>query len=233
MTITVKDASGTNRTVMSLDDITKGSGAVDSATLRTASATDDLVVTQVGATNETAPASDTAASGLNGRLQRIAQRLTALINLLPTSLGANGGLKIEGVASGVAVPVSAASLPLPTGASTAAAQATSNTALAAIQKSIAGEYETVAASQTDQAIGATGAAGDYISHVLVVPATTAPGAVSIKDGSGTAITIFAGGTGSVTCLVPFAIPLGMLSLTGAWKITTGANVSVIAVGDFT
>lgn len=42
---------------------------------------------QVGALTETAPGSDTAASGLNGRLQRIAQRITSLIALLPTSLG--------------------------------------------------------------------------------------------------------------------------------------------------
>lgn len=41
----------------------------------------------IGAVGETAPASDTASSGLNGRLQRIAQRLTSLIALLPTSLG--------------------------------------------------------------------------------------------------------------------------------------------------
>lgn len=62
--------------------------------------------TLVGAVTETAPATDTASSGLNGRLQRIAQRLTSIIALLPTALGANGGLKIEGVASGTAVPVS-------------------------------------------------------------------------------------------------------------------------------
>jgi hypothetical protein len=33
--------------------------------------------------------------------------------------------------------------------------------------------------------------------------------------------------------VPFFIPLGMVSVSGAWKITTGASVSCIAVGDFT
>lgn len=43
---------------------------------------------QVGAVNETAPANDTASSGLNGRLQRIAQRITSLIALVPASLGA-------------------------------------------------------------------------------------------------------------------------------------------------
>lgn len=44
--------------------------------------------TLTGAVTETAPGSDTASSGLNGRLQRIAQRISALIALLPVSLGA-------------------------------------------------------------------------------------------------------------------------------------------------
>lgn len=42
---------------------------------------------RLGSLTETAPATDTASSGLNGRLQRIAQRLTTLIGLLPTALG--------------------------------------------------------------------------------------------------------------------------------------------------
>jgi hypothetical protein len=51
------------------------------------SAKQDAQSTLIGALVETAPASDTASSGLNGRLQRIAQRLTSLIALLPASLG--------------------------------------------------------------------------------------------------------------------------------------------------
>lgn len=43
--------------------------------------------TVLGGVTETAPASDTASSGLNGRLQRIAQRITSLISLFPTALG--------------------------------------------------------------------------------------------------------------------------------------------------
>lgn len=43
--------------------------------------------TLIGAVTETAPASDTASSGLNGRLQRIAQNITTLIGKLPASLG--------------------------------------------------------------------------------------------------------------------------------------------------
>lgn len=96
-----------------------------------------------------------------------------------------------------------------------------------------GDYETVAASQTDQAMGATGAAGDYLDHVTIIPATTSPGAVSIKDGAGSAITIFAGGASSVADLKPFTVFVGMRSASGAWKVTTGTNVSALGVGDFT
>lgn len=95
------------------------------------------------------------------------------------------------------------------------------------------DYETVAASQTDQALGATGAVGDFLAGLLIVPATTAAGIVQIKDGSGSAITVFTGGgTTALTILTPVWIPLGIKSLSGAWKVTTGANVSVIAVGKF-
>ncbi len=94
------------------------------------------------------------------------------------------------------------------------------------------EYETVAAGQTAQALGATGATGDYISKVLVVPATTSPGNVLLLDNA-TSITIFTGGASSVSNLVPFVIDLGMTSVSGAWKITTGSNVSCIGIGNFT
>ena len=94
-------------------------------------------------------------------------------------------------------------------------------------------YETIAASQTDQVMGGAGAAGDYFSGVLIVPGTTSPGAVSIKDGSGSTITIFTGGTSSVASLVPFFVPIGASSGSGGWKVTTGANVSAIGVGKFT
>jgi hypothetical protein len=94
------------------------------------------------------------------------------------------------------------------------------------------EYETVAASQTAQALGATGGTGDYLSGVLVVPATTSPGNVIVLDNA-ISITVFTGGASSVSNLVPFFIPIGAKSVSGAWKITTGANVSVIGIGDFT
>lgn len=104
---------------------------------------------------------------------------------------------------------------------------------AKLTDAITGAYETVAASQTDQAIGATGATGDYLSHVVVVPAVAACGLVTIKDSSTAIISFVGGGTTAMPSVAPFMIPVGMYSVNGAWKITTGANVSCVAVGKFT
>lgn len=92
-------------------------------------------------------------------------------------------------------------------------------------------YETVAASQTGQVIGTTGAKGDFIESIQVIPATTSPGNVLLLDGA-TSITVFTGGATSVSTLTPFTIWLNMKSVSGPWSITTGANVSVIAIGKF-
>jgi hypothetical protein len=96
-----------------------------------------------------------------------------------------------------------------------------------------GHYETVAASQSNQAMGATGAVGDFLKGVLIIPTTTSPGNLQIKDGANSAITIFAGGATSVPNLIPLWVPLGVRSTNGAWQITTGANMSAIGVGNFT
>lgn len=71
-----------------------GSVAVSSSALPTGAATEATLATRLsesdydsktGSLTETPPATDTASSGLNGRLQRIAQRLTSLIASLPVS----------------------------------------------------------------------------------------------------------------------------------------------------
>jgi hypothetical protein len=100
------------------------------------------------------------------------------------------------------------------------------------------DYETVAAgvSTPGQVLGpnaATTKKRDYLKHLLVIPATLDPGAISIKDGADSAILVFAGGTGSVLSLDPFTIPIMANSDTGSWQVITGANVSVLAVGRFT
>lgn len=93
-------------------------------------------------------------------------------------------------------------------------------------------YEMVAASATAQALGATGVKGDYISRIIIIPGTTSPGAVSILDDD-ISMSIFPGGANSVNELRPMVVELGLTSKKGGWKITTGANVTVLACGQFT
>jgi hypothetical protein len=92
------------------------------------------------------------------------------------------------------------------------------------------EYETVAAGQTAQALGATGATGDFLSHVVFQPATTGAGTSTILDNATVIFTITAGTLGD---LRPIVVPVNLFSVSGAWKITTGANMAALGVGDFT
>jgi len=91
------------------------------------------------------------------------------------------------------------------------------------------QYETVAASQSDQALGATGAAGDVLKRLIITVATSATGTVSIKDGSGSAIPI----TAANTAIGVYIADLDLQSVAGAWSVTTGAGATVVAVGRFT
>ena len=104
------------------------------------------------------------------------------------------------------------------------------TAQMSVTLSAATEYETVAASQTDQVIGATGATGDYLERIIIQVSTAATAAVTVKDNATTIFTFAnspGGGIGT------YVIPLGIRSVSGAWKITTGAGSAVLAIGDFT
>lgn len=150
--------------------------------------------------------------------------VTALYEALVSVAGAlNANLvKVGGTAIAIGAAAKAAAIPV--------TMATDQPAQKVIKD---GHYETVAASQTDQAMGATGAAGDFLDKLVIVPATTSPGAVAIKDGAGSAITVFTGGATSVADLSPIVLDLGLTSGSGAWKITTGASVSAIGIGKFT
>lgn len=65
-----------------------GTVTVDTSALLTTADFD----TKTGSLTETAPATDTASSGLNGRLQRIAQRITSLITALGSPFQAGGSI---------------------------------------------------------------------------------------------------------------------------------------------
>jgi hypothetical protein len=94
-----------------------------------------------------------------------------------------------------------------------------------------GKYATVAASQTNQILGTIGAIGDYLGSLTVVVATPATAQVQIKDGANAAITVFPNSPGGG--ISTYTVPINAKSISGAWQVTTGAGVSVIATGNFT
>ena len=91
-------------------------------------------------------------------------------------------------------------------------------------------YETVAASQTAQVLGTTGAKGDYLHRLIISNVTAATASVTILDGA-TSIVIQTGAATIVTGII--SIELNIVSSSGAWSVTTGAGVTVIGVGIFT
>ena len=164
---------------------------------------------------------------------------TPLSNAAPLPISdAGGSLTVDGtVAVSGTVPVSG-TVAVTGISSTAPDRGAGATTAQTLRVSIAseqveaGEYEAVPASATTT-LGATGALGDFLGSVIIVPGTTSPGAVSIKDGSDTAIVIFTGGATSVSNLVPFPVPIGATSRTGAWQLVLGSNVTAIGIGNFT
>lgn len=230
-TIDVLDAAGST---VSLEKPLAPGAAAASASRPVTLSTENVAA--IGALTETAPASDTASSGLNGRLQRIAQNITSAITHLATLAGAISSSRMAvnpisgqvGIAGGTGTD--GATVPRVSLATNVALPAGTNNLGAVTPEGV--EYETVAASQTAQVMGASGASGDYLAGVVIVPATTSPGNVIILDNA-TSITVFTGGASSVNNLIPFFVPLGIKSVSGAWKITTGSNVSAIGIGNFT
>lgn len=83
------------------------------------------------------------------------------------------------------------------------------------------EYETVAASQTAQALGVTGGVGDLL-HSIIITAST--GTITVLDGATTVAVIPAGAVGVWL--------FDLVSVVGAWNITTAVATSCTAVGRF-
>ena len=88
-------------------------------------------------------------------------------------------------------------------------------------------YETVAASQTAQVLGVTGGAGDTLMRLIITVTTSATSQVTLLDGATSYIIVPA-----VTPVGVYQIDINAVSVSGAWKVTTGAGVSVMGVGNF-
>ena len=101
--------------------------------------------------------------------------------------------------------------------------------MSGVERGYGYQYETVAASQTAQVLGASGAAGDYLHRLIVTVNTAATSTVTLTDGV-TAIPVVPANVGGGVGVLD--IELNMASLTSGWKVTTGAGVTVVAVGLF-
>lgn len=94
-------------------------------------------------------------------------------------------------------------------------------------------YEHVAASQSAQVLGGTGAKGDYLHRLICTVTTAATSSVVIVDGTGAGIlthTVLPNNVGGGIGV--YNVELNAISANGAWKVTTGAGVEVMAVGIF-
>ena len=100
--------------------------------------------------------------------------------------------------------------------------------MSGIQNPYRYQYETVAASQTAQVLGGTGAKGDYIHRLIINTMTVLTAGVTLIDGS-TSIVIQ---TASSAVIGVQSIEVNMASANGRWSVTTGAGATVIGVGIF-
>lgn len=101
--------------------------------------------------------------------------------------------------------------------------------MSGVQRDYGYQYETVAAGQSLQMLGGAGAAGDYLHSLIVTVNTAATSGVTLTDGVVNIAVVPANVASGVGVIV---LPMNMASLTSGWKVTTGAGVSVIAVGLF-
>jgi len=105
--------------------------------------------------------------------------------------------------------------------------------MSGVQNPFRYQYEHVAASQSAQVLGGTGAVGDYLHRIVITVATAATAAVQIVDGTGAGIlthTILPNSPGGGIGV--YNVEINAISQNGAWKITTGAGSEVMAVGIF-
>jgi len=90
------------------------------------------------------------------------------------------------------------------------------------------KYEHVAASQTAQVLGTTGATGDYLHRLIITVSTSLTGTVALLDNTTSHVLVAANSAIGV-----YSVEINTKSVNGAWKITTGAGAEVVAIGNFT
>lgn len=161
-------------------------------------ATESTLDTRLGSLTEVAPATDTASSGLNGRLQRIAQRLTSLIALLPAALvggrlDSNTGAWLGSTAPSVGQKAMASSVPVVLSSDQAAIPVTAsagtnlNTSLLALESTqgagnVLTGAVTEAAPATDTASSGLNGRLQRIAQRLTTLLAVFPATIAVNSG---------------------------------------------------
>lgn len=144
----------------------------------------------------------------------------------PLSLNTSGGLRVDG--SGVTQPVSAASLPLPTGASTSANQATGNSSLASIDGKLNSLGQKTMANSVPVTIASDQSTVAIITASLPLPtgaATSANQTTAISNQTnGTQKTQVVDGAGAVQGPVTTLSGVNYMPVTLASSATNGSAV---------
>lgn len=179
---------------------------------------------KTGAVDETAPASDTASSGLNGRLQRIAQRLTSLIAVFAIGHGtAAAAVRVELPTDGTGV------VGLNGGTNTIG----KTYRAFQIAKALTNASVSVSSSGDNTVVSGTSSQTVRVHKLVLIAA----GAVSVtlKDGAGTSLTgaIPLTTNGSLSIDFPEGEPAFVTSAGNGFVVGLSAAVAVTGFVQYT
>lgn len=170
-----------------------------------------------------------------------------------------GSVAVTGAFYPATQPISAASLPLPVGAATAALQGVQGTGAqynppvggsgeigylsgilqklndpaATLVSVMSSEMKNLVANTPSQQLGATGAVGDQLDGIWVVPTATTVGAISVANDAVTSV-LYSGGTVGAD-LKGFFLPFFGVKATAAtgFRVSVGVGATGVAFGQFT
>jgi hypothetical protein len=262
--VEVKNATTDDRLSISAAGAAKVDGSAVTQPVSAASlplpagaATEATLDARTGALTEAAPGTDTASSGLNGRLQRIAQRLTSLIALLPAALGQTtkaASLSVA-LASDQTVPVAgdvasgAADSGNPVkvggvGRQTLPTAVTDGQRVDAMNddlgrrvvvphavRDLCGDQQTALTSTTSVTTIVTADANNMLDLVgLILANTSATGSiVTLYNDDGTTVRAIFYCPPTDTRGIVFAVPLKQTAVNKAWKLKTTTSIASLQV----
>lgn len=226
-------ASASSPVVLSTEDLAKLSELATKLDGVVLSDADKALLEGItAAINDLPTAGDASADNqatIIGELEAIDLKLAAIDGKLEGTLSieASETVEVSGDFYPETQPVSAASLPLPTGAATAAG-------VGEVKDAIGQLIPQQWANRGQDTNSTHGSTGTRLVGILAIPLSKSPGKIRITDDpaqTADGMTIFEGGADSVSTLHPFMIPLGIKSHLGPWRVIFDANIRGIVLFD--